>query len=202
MAKMCQDKRKCREKICGIYKITNTLNGKCYIGQSVDIYKRWVKHKSNCVQNQQRNKCLYRAFRKYGIDNFTFEILQKCKKEKLDEREEYWIKKYDSFKNGYNMNSGGHSHCGSWSKYKHKHLREYRRWQKDYNVQDLDSRPNIVKTFQIMKHTMLPYPDDEIDAMEYIDNQFITEIDGYDTMLFDFADGYDNFEQWAECNLI
>lgn len=202
MARKTQSKRKCREKICGIYKITNTLNGKCYIGQSVDIYKRWAEHKSNWMQSSQRNKCLYRAFRKYGIDNFTFEILQKCKKDKLDEREEYWIKKLNSFHGGYNMNSGGHSHCGSWSKYKHKHLREYRRWQKDYIVHDLDSRPNIVKTFQITKHVMLPHPDDEIDAMDYIDDQFVTELDGYDTMLFDFTDGYENFEQWAECNLI
>ena len=40
------------------------------------------------------------------------------------------------------------------------------------------------------------------DSLEYIDDKFVEELDGYDTMLFDFSDGYENFEQWAECNLI
>lgn len=195
-------KGKSREKICGIYKITNNFNGKCYVGQSIDIYKRWADHKSAYQHKVYPEKVLYKAFKKYGIGNFTFEIIEKCKKNKLDEREEYWIKKLNSFKNGYNMNSGGHSHSGSWAKRPNKYLRNYRRWQKDYDVGLCDTRPNIVKTFQMVKHAMLPYPDDESDAMEYIDDKFIEELDGLDTLFHDFSDGYDNFESWAECNLI
>lgn len=188
-----------KKPICGIYKITNKINGKCYIGQSTDIEKRWKTHKSNWIQKTERRKLLYRAFRKYGIENFTFEILQKCKKEILDEREEYWIAKYDSFKNGYNMNRGGHSHRGSSY---HSYRRYYRFLQQENKWLNPELTPHIARTFQTMKHALLPNPDDEEDSLEYMDDKFIEELDGYDTMFFDLTDGYDNFEQWAECNLI
>lgn len=194
-------RRVARKKICGIYKITNTLNGKCYVGQSVDIETRWHTHKSKWAKRIEPNKALYRAFEKYGIENFSFEVLQKCRKENLDEREEYWIKKFNAFGNGYNMNKGGHSHCGSY-KYKNKHKRKYRHWQKEYDTLNREIIPNICKTFQTMKMAMLPHPDDEDEALEYIDDGFVEELEGYDTMLHDFCDGYDSFEQWAECNLI
>ena len=53
----------------GIYKITNNINGKCYIGRAIDINRRWTVHKRRAfVQNKEYDKYLYRAFRKYGID--------------------------------------------------------------------------------------------------------------------------------------
>lgn len=91
------------EHICGIYKITNKLNGKCYIGQSVDIYNRWHEHKyADC-----KDSVIHRAIKKYGKDNFSFEILEKIPREELNEREIYWIKYYDSYNNGYNLTLGG-----------------------------------------------------------------------------------------------
>lgn len=93
--------------ICGIYKITNTINNRCYIGQSINIRKRWIGHK-----NSKCDYPLYRAFKKYGIENFTFEILEECKKEDLDKREEYYIKIFDAYNHGYNQTllciGGGH----------------------------------------------------------------------------------------------
>lgn len=63
----------------GIYKITNNINGKVYIGQSIDINKRWKEHKYRSqIPNKEYDKYLYRAFRKYGLENFTFEILEEC----------------------------------------------------------------------------------------------------------------------------
>ena len=53
------------------------------------------------------NYLLSRAFRKYGIENFSFEILEECSKEDLDDREIYYISKYDSYFNGYNQTTGG-----------------------------------------------------------------------------------------------
>lgn len=194
-------KSNAKQKICGIYKITNNLNGKCYVGQSKDIKRRWKEHQSKWMQRNEPQKALYRAFKKYGVENFSFEILQKCPVAELDEREEYWIRKLDSCKNGYNMNNGGHSHCGHHN-YKRKHKREYRYWQKEFDTLNPELIPNICKTFQTMKAAMLPYPDDEDDALEYIDDDFVEELDGYDTLLHDFCDGYDSYEQWAECNLI
>ena len=98
-----------KEKICGIYKITNKVNDKVYIGQSVDIYKRWDAHinTSNDKNKKEYNYPLYSAFRKYGIENFDFEILEVCDKETLDDLEIKYIKEYNSCtldKNGYGYN--------------------------------------------------------------------------------------------------
>ena len=96
---------------CGIYKITNLINDKCYIGQSINIQKRWNAHKRcyNIESYHEYNKVLYKAFRKYGIENFDFEIVEECKPDELNEREIYWITYYNSFKNGYNATPGGDS---------------------------------------------------------------------------------------------
>jgi group I intron endonuclease len=97
----------------GIYKITNILNNQIYIGLSVDIDKRWARHRSNYIDinNKEYEKTLYRAFRKYGIENFTFEVIEECSKEELANREIYWIAYYDSFSNGYNETPGGEIIC-------------------------------------------------------------------------------------------
>ena len=90
----------------GIYCITNLINGKKYIGQSRNIEKRWKKHRRSI--NSKNNKTyLHNAFCKYGLDNFSFEVLEECKVEDLNEKEIYWISFYDTYKNGYNLTLGG-----------------------------------------------------------------------------------------------
>lgn len=100
-----------KENIGYIYKITNKINGKVYIGQTrKSIKQRWNDHKaiSNSPEKQGYDYPLYRAFRKYGIENFKIEEIEKCHFEKLNEREIYWIKYYNSIKeNGYNQLLGG-----------------------------------------------------------------------------------------------
>lgn len=98
-------------KICGIYKITNKVNGKCYIGQSNDINRRWRQELS---PNAKLNPHLARAFEKYGTDNFEFEIIEECQRELLNEREQFWINLYNSTdKNfGYNKTLGGDGNLG------------------------------------------------------------------------------------------
>lgn len=88
----------------GIYKITNQINNKCYIGQSINIERRFKEHKNT----NRTSKYLHRAINKYGIDNFKFEIIETCSKEQLSDREKYWIKYYNSLKPyGYNLTDGG-----------------------------------------------------------------------------------------------
>lgn len=93
----------------GIYKIENLTNGNKYIGQSVHIEKRWSTEKTNAFNkdNPEYNYPLQRAFRKYGLDNFSFEVIEQCSREELNKKERYWISYYDSFYNGYNQTLGG-----------------------------------------------------------------------------------------------
>lgn len=94
----------------GIYVITNTLNGKVYVGKSeISIEDRLKEHKSGTNSNEH----LQRSIKKYGIDNFRFEVLEECEVSKCCERERYWIKKLNSiYPNGYNYTSGGENKSG------------------------------------------------------------------------------------------
>lgn len=93
----------------GIYKITNSINGKSYIGQSTDIGRRWRMEiaDSNNVNSHSYDYPLMRAFRKYGVDNFKFEIIEECNNEELNQKEIYWIDYFDTFFHGYNQTLGG-----------------------------------------------------------------------------------------------
>lgn len=70
----------------GVYKITNNLNGKYYIGQSIDVNYRMYEHRIGI----KKNSALDTAIRKYGANNFTYEVLEKCDKDSVLERERYW----------------------------------------------------------------------------------------------------------------
>lgn len=88
-----------------IYKITNLINNKCYIGKTErTILSRWKEH---LQKRKTLDLPLYRALNKYGIEQFTIECLEECNSDILDERETYWILYYDSCKNGYNCTLGG-----------------------------------------------------------------------------------------------
>lgn len=79
----------------GIYKIENKLTREVYIGQSRDIERRWQQHRDNHVaKTKVRKYPLYRDMRHYGIENFSFEVLEECSEFMLNEREEYWIAHY------------------------------------------------------------------------------------------------------------
>lgn len=91
-----------------IYKITNTINNKIYIGRTVKtVQKRFTQHKNNSNKEYFSQIVLYKAFNKYGIENFKCEEIEKVSNDKLDEREKYWIEYYDSYFNGYNSTLGG-----------------------------------------------------------------------------------------------
>ena len=95
----------------GIYKITNKITNKVYIGQSINIAQRWKAHRSRPFNSNsvQYNSYLYASIRKYGILNFTFEVLEECKVEELDFKEQECIKIYKSNESdfGYNLTVGG-----------------------------------------------------------------------------------------------
>ena len=89
---------------CGIYSITNKTTGKMYIGQSVNIEKRWKQHIRAYDAN---NSYIDRSLKKHGEDAFDFNILFECDKSKLSDEEQKFIKLYGTYKNGYNLTWGG-----------------------------------------------------------------------------------------------
>lgn len=106
--KALSDKLLDEDKICGIYKITNLQTEECYIGQSVDVRKRWQQHCKEgvgAVSATTRNQ-LYNAMQEYGISNFTFELLEKCMPDELNQKEAFYIQTYNSNKFGYNQTKG------------------------------------------------------------------------------------------------
>ncbi|HDR7263621.1 GIY-YIG nuclease family protein [Bacillus sp. CH_203] len=99
-----------------IYKVINEVNGKVYIGQTRRTNEeRWAEHHKDYKNpNSSNYNCVfYRAIRKYGWENFTFDVIDSVvSQEELDSKEKHWIKFYDSFANngkGYNSTNGGES---------------------------------------------------------------------------------------------
>ena len=84
-----------------IYKITNQINNKVYIGQTITpIKQRMYKHYSNA---KKAKTGIDFAINKYGKENFLVEEICKCKNEELDDLEKFYIQKYNSYYNGYNL---------------------------------------------------------------------------------------------------
>jgi group I intron endonuclease len=93
------------QSVCGIYLLRNNVNGKVYVGQSVDICKRWYFHRLSA--NRGDKSPLYSAMRKYGINEFSVQVLEECEVTKLDEREAYWMDFYEARERGYNLMPAG-----------------------------------------------------------------------------------------------
>ena len=78
-------------KLSGIYQITLLLDGRCYIGQSGDIGRRWSEHRKVLRANGNKNPKLQSAWNKYGESAFAFTILEECEPSQLTEREQWWM---------------------------------------------------------------------------------------------------------------
>lgn len=92
------------DSVTGIYKITNTVNQMTYVGQSVDLKARWRQHIKRGIgaETPLKNK-LYPAMEEFGVWNFTFEVVEICKKEELNEREQFWQEYFNAKTYGYSI---------------------------------------------------------------------------------------------------
>lgn len=124
-----------------IYKITNSINNKVYIGQTRQTIKqRWSGHKHSVLVSEAP---LYRAMRKYGIENFQITTILECNNEQLNDKEIYYIQHYNSFvPNGYNATFGG----------KGQSLYDYEKLRQDY----FNNNFNITKVCEINHCDYLP----------------------------------------------
>lgn len=128
-----------------IYKITNKLNGKCYIGQHLIPEKgeqfRWYMGRGTAIQN---------ALKKYGRKNFDKQILEYLEDNeqhlKVSEREIYWIKYYDTmYPNGYNLTPGGEGGCTKEAAAKGVQTRKQKGYRHSQNTKDKISKANTGK---------------------------------------------------------
>lgn len=89
-----------------IYKITNNINNKVYIGKTeYPIEKRFKEHCKDAFKERNEKRPLYNAMRKYGVEHFSIEEIEETLEPAI--REQYWIQYYDSYHNGYNATLGG-----------------------------------------------------------------------------------------------
>lgn len=134
-----------------IYKITNDINNKVYIGQTTySLEERWKHHIADASRYPYK---IYRAINKYGIEHFQIQLIEECPNEDLDKKEIYWIGKYNSYENGYNSTLGGNGVL----KYDHNEILNL--WNQGYHLIDIANKYNahpdvvgkIVRSFGITK---------------------------------------------------
>ena len=106
-------------KMCGVYKITNTITGDFYIGSSKDVKHRWKDHKCQSTWNKCPNNPMYIDMRKYGVDKFVFQILAEVEEGSLKEKEQQFIEKLQPTYNNRNANG--------WD------IERYKEYNKEYN---------------------------------------------------------------------
>ena len=119
-----------------IYVITNDINGKQYVGKTNNsIEKRFKQHIHDAGRRRCEKRPLYSAINKYGKEHFSIKLLEECDVENSGEREQYWIKKLNTYHNGYNATYGGDG----------KTLFNYKKIAEDYANSNLNMKELAVK---------------------------------------------------------
>ena len=125
-------------KISAVYKITNTVTGDFYIGSSKDVRRRWREHKWKSTWNKCPNNPMYIDMKKYGVDNFAFEILAEVEIEKLKETEQEFIETLKPTYNDRNANGFDferHKETNRKANRKYKKTDKGKQYQKEYQKQ-------------------------------------------------------------------
>ena len=121
-------------KICGIYKITNTITGDFYIGSSKDVKNRWAQHKKPSIWKRLPNNQLYKDMQKYGLDKFEFQVLEEVEESFLKEKEQQFIETLKPTYNNYNAN-GLNIERRKEAQKEYKKTEKYKEYQKEYQNQ-------------------------------------------------------------------
>ena len=127
-------------KICGVYKITNTVTGDFYVGSSKNVKQRWAVHKCQSTWKNHPNSPLYLDMKKYSVDKFELQILEETESERLKETEQQFIETLKPTYNNYNANGLNIERYKEYHKeYQKEYHKEYQKadkykeYQKDYH---------------------------------------------------------------------
>jgi len=136
-----------------IYRVSNTISKKVYIGKAKDCQHRWAEHKRNAKQNKQHP--LYNAIRKYGVENFIFEILFETVEELVDEQEKNLINILSKYPQGYNLAEGGNGgntrkywSLERWEEHREKHGHTNYRDRKQSNLEIFKQVPGLFEKLE------------------------------------------------------
>ena len=121
-------------KICGVYKITNTVTGDFYIGSSNDVKKRWANHKCQSKWNECPNNPMYLDMQKYGLDKFEFQVIAEVEEDKLKETEQKFIETLKPTYNNRNANGWDFERRKEYEKTE-KHKESHRKASNKYDNQ-------------------------------------------------------------------
>ena len=128
-------------KICGIYKITNTITNDFYIGSSNDVKRRWAHHKCPSRWKNCPNNPMYLDMQRYGIENFVFEVIEEVEEEKLKEAEQQFIEKLQPAYNNYNA-KGLDIERRKKNKKEYNKSDKFKEYKKEYNKSDKGKESN------------------------------------------------------------
>jgi len=136
-----------------IYRVVNNINNKVYIGKSKDYNHRWLEHKNNAVRGKQHP--LYDAIRKYGINNFTFEVLFETTEDLVDDQEKSLIEVLSKYPIGYNLAEGGtggntkkHWTSEQWEEHRKKYNQKNYRDKKQANLEIFKQIPGLFEKLE------------------------------------------------------
>ena len=126
-------------KICGVYRITNTITGDFYIGSSKNVKHRLADHKCPSTWNRCPNNQLYQDMQKYGVDKFVFEILEEVEPEQLKETEQQFIEMLKPTYNNYNakgLDAKRQKETKRKADKEYQKTKKYKEYQKEYRKSD------------------------------------------------------------------
>ena len=153
------------EKICAVYKITNTITNDFYIGSSKNVKSRWREHKCKYTWNRCPNNPMYQDMKRYGTDKFAFEILAEVEADSLKEKEQEFIEKLKPTYNNYYAKGWDIDKRKESDKYKDSHRKSNNKYQSQlccYNDETL----TLNALYQRFKRKGIPHP--VIEAKKYI----------------------------------
>ena len=133
------------QKICGVYKITNTITGDFYIGSSNNVKRRWTEHKKPSTRKRFPNNQLYKDMQKYGIENFVFEVIEEAEESFLKEKEQKFI---ETLKPTYNSCNAKGWNVEKYKEHRKEYNKEYektdkrKKYKKEYNKSDKRKKYN------------------------------------------------------------